>query len=150
MRSSTGTRVVSLISARTLGLSAVYFIWLIGSHSANPGNYFVHRRGVTPSWAYPTSAVVMSCSLVMLEALVLWLVMNRGRAPELWKRALVCVALTLPAALFGGGTSMHAPPYYNLHFLWLLTAAGLSSFAFLVSALGHGLSWFSTSREGSG
>jgi hypothetical protein len=116
-----------------LAPTAIYFMWLIATRSAEPRAYFQHRRGLVGHWSYPTSSVAISCGLVAAEALVL----TRSKTILVWARGLVGVALAAPVAIVGTLTSMHSPPYCVFHVLWLIYVTMLMVAIVLVFAAAH-------------
>ena len=133
MSSTKRSRAVGWITGGVLGLAAIRFVWSIVTASGNPRAYrayYADESAFLATWQYPSVAVTWSCVLLVAEAVVLWFIVCRSLTPHLWRRALVCVALTVPAALIGMPFLMHAPPYLGFHILWLVTIAALAILTF--------------------
>ena len=81
-------------------------------------------NAIVADHGYPKSAVLMSCSLVLAEGLILSLILTGFRFSIGWRALLAGVAAGIPAAEMRSAT-LGLPPWYGYvtyHFLWLAEA----------------------------
>jgi hypothetical protein len=79
--------------------------------------------------------VAIHCTLIVAEALVLWLVLTQLKG-SLLARAFVCACATgLVAATARFQLSLHAPPWETYHVLWLICVTAATAVTGLVAGV---------------
>lgn len=133
MASSTGSqpRFKWIVIAGLAVLSA----WCIAgaiSNSANPGNYYQYRHSAE-GFVYPAREVLSWVLVITAEAVLATIWLLATRAP---RHASVVIGLAFGVAgFFFAAISMHAPPYFANHAIFLLFAAAWLWLAAIAGAL---------------
>jgi hypothetical protein len=127
-----------------------YFVFLIVTGTVESRAYFREHRPFRPPGTFPMGAVVVSCGLLLVQAVALWWFVT-GTWSTFRKRALVAFAACLGSAfILSLGMHVHAPPYVTYHFLWLLCAAALSLGLVVISTSVYVVRRLAGNRPGSG
>jgi hypothetical protein len=110
-----------------VGLAVVVF------YGFEPDGYMVHVRRLPPPYPYPFEGVAFFCGVLLLEAALLWSILRPNSYSQSWGRAgCACLLAASLAVMFALG-SMHTPPYYYAHFLWLVAVFSVLIILFIWS-----------------
>jgi hypothetical protein len=124
-------RVAMIPIVGLVGL-AVWAIHALVVRSGHPGNYYRYRHSDV-GFVYPTDSVVTWSAVILIEAVIAGVVVARIKHTP---GACVVMALCFGAAFMAMlPLAMHAPPYYGMHLVWLLFAAGWLVVAAIATAL---------------
>jgi hypothetical protein len=85
----------------------------------------------------PTHIVFGVAFLIIMEAAITWLVLFSPGAPPRWRRALLGVVLTSPAAFLAFVMiPFDSPAYEMTHAVWLVELSLIAAITLAISAVG--------------
>jgi hypothetical protein len=124
-------RVATIPIVGLVGLAA-WAVHRLVEASGHPGNYYRYRHSDI-GFVYPTDSVITWSAAILVEALVASFIVGRVKHTP---GGCVVTALCFGAAFMAMlPLAMHAPPYYGVHLVWLLFAAGWLVVAAIATAL---------------
>jgi len=111
-----------------VGLAAIIYA------GYTPDSYNVYVRHLPPPYPFPLEGVATYCGILLIEAAFLWSILRPGSYTHSWGRAGSALLLSAALAVTFALGSMHTPPYYYAHFLWLVAMVCLLTILFIWSA----------------
>jgi hypothetical protein len=119
-RTPAPSRRFAIVAIACHAAIAAWCILTCIERSGRPGNYYAFRNS-PEQFVYPTHDVAVWCGVIVLElAITAWVLL---RSPSLAAASLMLGLLSGLVCALLLPLTMHAPPYFGFHVIFLLFSA---------------------------
>jgi hypothetical protein len=118
----------------TLLVGALLGLVLVARGGFQPDEYEIYVMGVTTPQPYPIQGVALFGGFVLIECLALFLIVGKLSFLGLPIRLFLALVVFVAWIVLLGMSSMHQPPYFFGHLLWVAIVV-VSLVAALVSSI---------------
>ena len=121
----------------SIGLCALAVIGLAIYISYDLEYYFFRHQSDQGNWQHPTANVMLFCTFILVEGIVLSLILTAPLPTRLWVRGIIGSIVLIPWVYYSTLFVLHMPGYILIHHLWAWVITFITAVVSLISAIAH-------------